>query len=1161
MKITRLMLERYGHLGDVTLDFPPDIGLHVVHGANEAGKSTALTAISDFLFGIPGQTPLGFLYGYDRLRIGAELLADDGTRRTLFRLKRRGASLRDEGDTPFDDGVLAPFLHGATRERFERMFGLSAQRLREGGEAIVSGGGEVGSALFQAASGLTGVAALLDVLRDDADKTYKPSPRARTEFSQARQRHADATSAMRAASVEPAAYARLVAEKDALETESATRKKQLDALRDERRRIERIGRTLPHLTALKEATGALALLTDAPELPPDFAARWAAAVTTREVARAKLAGLREQAKQVAWSDATAAPDAADSHLLDEATLIELLANDSAVIAQCARDLPEQIRRQSDAAAEIQMTARDLGLTVTPEAAIDRLPRAIDRTAIARQISASAALAAARDAAREERDRAARAVATARTDLAAATEARRPPIPGLDAAIAAVQADQRLDAECERLQSLVDRETTARDTALVALPLWPPGADIEALKSAKVPVPPTIKAAGDAYVAASLALRDRTREVEAAAAALEQAERAYEARDAADASLIASVATVRRARDTAWSAIRADYLAGRAPPDAGTADEFAGLVAQADQLADRCIDGAAAAGAARQALETVERLRAERDRANANVTAATAARDAAEAAWHAIWAPAGFTPDAPDAMHAWLVARDAVLSKHAAADAAAHELGEAQRRRQEAMTRLHAFSTGDNDRLRDRLDRAVAAQTAITDSARQHADAATKLREAEAALAEAEALLARRDEALSSWRDGWSRLMPAIGLGPDATPDVAQDALGHWTAIAETAVTWREATARAEAMRARIHDFGLETDALAARLGLPRPTETSPADFARDLGRRLAEARKRRDAAAQAAEAASSLAKQTTAAEGHVRLAQAEVDALLALAGVNDVAALPDAMAKARERDKWRKEQDRAEQDLGNPIIGDGYRLDELDDMARGWEPDTARARLDAIDIEINALNEAATDAAGRLATIVAELDAASRGASAASAAQARRQAEAEMAEAAERWTQLHIMETVLRAAMERFRRDQQDPLLRLAAAHFRTLTGGRYDRLTAEAEDKGAKVLYAHLPADGGRCASADLSEGTRDQLYLALRVAALEQQAKAGQALPFIADDLLASFDDRRAAAALKVLATLGQSTQVILFTHHSHVAELATHCAGANVIAMGAR
>ena len=83
MKLRRLILGRYGHLTDVVLDFPETPGLHVVLGANEAGKSTALTAIGDCLFGFPHRTPYAFLHATRDLRIGAALQAGDGRQATF----------------------------------------------------------------------------------------------------------------------------------------------------------------------------------------------------------------------------------------------------------------------------------------------------------------------------------------------------------------------------------------------------------------------------------------------------------------------------------------------------------------------------------------------------------------------------------------------------------------------------------------------------------------------------------------------------------------------------------------------------------------------------------------------------------------------------------------------------------------------------------------------------------------------------------------------------------------------------------------------------------------------------------------------------------------------------------------------------------------------
>ena len=63
------------------------------------------------------------------------------------------------------------------------------------------------------------------------------------------------------------------------------------------------------------------------------------------------------------------------------------------------------------------------------------------------------------------------------------------------------------------------------------------------------------------------------------------------------------------------------------------------------------------------------------------------------------------------------------------------------------------------------------------------------------------------------------------------------------------------------------------------------------------------------------------------------------------------------------------------------------------------------------------------------------------------------------------------------------------------------------------------------------------MSAGTRAQLYLALRLASLERYTGSSEPMPFIVDDVLVDFDDKRSEAALSALAELADKTQVVLF------------------------
>ncbi|KJC33932.1 hypothetical protein UB31_37285 [Bradyrhizobium sp. LTSP849] len=109
---------------------------------------------------------------------------------------------------------------------------------------------------------------------------------------------------------------------------------------------------------------------------------------------------------------------------------------------------------------------------------------------------------------------------------------------------------------------------------------------------------------------------------------------------------------------------------------------------------------------------------------------------------------------------------------------------------------------------------------------------------------------------------------------------------------------------------------------------------------------------------------------------------------------------------------------------------------------------------------------------------------------------------------------------------------------------FAAATGDAFAGLGIDYGDDDQPMLVARR-LNRERVQVVGLSEGTRDQLFLALRLALLER--RTSEPIPFIGDDLLTSFDEARTLAALRLLAAAGQKRQIILFTHHRHVADLA--------------
>ena len=81
----------------------------------------------------------------------------------------------------------------------------------------------------------------------------------------------------------------------------------------------------------------------------------------------------------------------------------------------------------------------------------------------------------------------------------------------------------------------------------------------------------------------------------------------------------------------------------------------------------------------------------------------------------------------------------------------------------------------------------------------------------------------------------------------------------------------------------------------------------------------------------------------------------------------------------------------------------------------------------------------------------------------------------------------------------------------------------------------------------GGPVNVESLSDGARDQLYLALRLASLERFAERNEPMPLVLDDVLIHFDEERAGAALAVLGEFSAVTQVLFFTHNARMIDQA--------------
>ncbi len=151
------------------------------------------------------------------------------------------------------------------------------------------------------------------------------------------------------------------------------------------------------------------------------------------------------------------------------------------------------------------------------------------------------------------------------------------------------------------------------------------------------------------------------------------------------------------------------------------------------------------------------------------------------------------------------------------------------------------------------------------------------------------------------------------------------------------------------------------------------------------------------------------------------------------------------------------------------------------------------------------------------------------------------QVEANLKEAYRQLAVLFIAKRSLETAIAEWERKSQPEVYRTASRLLSQMTGGAWQRVRMNAEGDLEVLDEIRAPRSPKL-----LSLGTRQQLYLSLRIALLMSAPNVGGSLPVLCDDILVNFDDERRKGAAKALVELAKQRQVILFTCHADVAAL---------------
>ncbi len=1153
MNIKRLELKAFGHFTNQVLDFSSPIpGLHVVYGPNEAGKSSAMRALHALFFGFPVRTGDNFLHQSPQLLVGGCLQASDGRELTFYRRKRSIKDLFDQYDNPLEPSALAPWLHGWEKELFTAFYGINHEMLVHGGQGILDQEGEVGKALFAAGAGLASLKPIMDELADEGEQLFKPQG-SRQLLNEAIAHHKALQTQCKHAMLSGREWdEHQQALDDALKkvSDRQQRKQELDT---EKRRLERLLQALPDLSDRSNLLDKLAELGEVIILPSDFTERRTrleqeerTAHIQHEQLKARLQALHEKM----------AGHAVNQSLLDEAEGIEKLHQRLGEYRKGTIDRPLREGQRIGA----RTTAAELLRQIKPELSLNDVETL--RTGLSKRKTVQylgsryeAILQAGKSARQQLQDieKSLERAINERQQLSPVTETGN-----LARALPAAERAADIDREIGALEQELEKGVRECRAALKRLGLW--NGTLEQVLHLALPLPETINRFDEEF----RALTDEQRKLQAEHERLEQdhaevEEQLHHIKSTSDIPTEEELAKSRYRREQGWQLLRRqwmqqenvveeshEYDAEHLLPEA-----YEKMVGVSDQIADRLYreaDRVQQHASLKAEAEKIEkRLVLFRDKASqANDTLEELTNR-----WQKLWASCGFVPLSPREMNAWLLSFDHLRIQVRDSEKKAGELAEKVSRRLElrasllkALITISGESAFTGETLEPMLDYARSFLNTMQKLQQAHESMEARIHDVTVAAETARDKMQKAEDDLRQWRAEWKVAVAPLALEDNVLPSEALDFIETLQACFERLKEADEFRKRIEGIDRDIQVFERDVALLVQKIASDL-CGVDAQQSVTELKNRLGQAMKEETIVQREREELEHLEQALIATEANVRSCEAQLAAMHHSAHCTTREELLEAEQRSIQCTRLNNQLLELETRLTR--MAEGVPMTTLIAQAEAVDPDELPGRIDMLKQEITKLLDPEIhqllESIGRKRSDLDRMDGSGKAAELADALQ---HTLTKIRRLTDRYIRIKLAEKILRDETERYRSENEAPVLKIASRYFAKLTMGSFTGLRTDSDDHGNLILIGLRP-DGIRLHVHAMSSGTRDQLYLALRLATLEWRITSSEPMPFIVDDILINFDDRRSRATIAALAELGEKSQVILFTHHHKIVDVA--------------
>ncbi len=1152
MRILEIKFLAFGPFTDLRLDLSRgDYGLHIIYGPNEAGKSASLRALKSLFYGIPARTTDNFIHEHQALRLGARIQASDGEILEFLRRKGNKDTLLDAEGKPLQDSVLTKFLNGVSEEVFSTMFGIDYESLLRGGEQILKGGGALGESLFAAGMGGANLREVIQSLEDEASKLFLPRGKAQL-ITSAVNAYKEAKQISSKASLSGKEWI----ERDRALKEARKQKSEIERELEKRiaeqSRLQRFQKAIPAIAERKELLAGIERIGKVRLLPQSFGKKRRDAIqklySAREIEKdglAKLARLKEKISLLNIPEP----------LLREADAVTDLQERLGSHKKAFRDLPrlqgEFSQLSNDAAAILRELRPELTL-----GAVDSLRLTSAKKMRIRELGNRS------QAIHDKVAKISQDVKNIEAKLARKKEELQKLPAFRDVSrlrLEAVRAQKQGDIETDRQKAEAALEAAKKQSEvdLERLGLWNGGLD--QLEALPVPSPESIdrfESAFENHARNLQGVKDRLTKLLARKSDLDK--KIDELRLSGSIPTEEELEEARKRRGNGWLLVRKAWIEGDLAPQAAIDFDpdnplhiaYEKSVYFCDQVADRLrreadrvARHAALLSQQIQYSEEIEACKREKEELEAELAGC-------KREWLDLWLPVGIVPLTPREMRSW-TAKRLKLSEQAEKLRAEQCRIESLKRRIdehrtilcEGLIELGEQAPKPESSLEFLVGHALALVEQITEVERRRKEVQKTVVQLEEELV---AAAIERDQALkdfSKWKEEWSKAVDEIALSANASPGEANAVLDKIEEIFKRVDKMTGLSSRIAGIKADGEMFEDTARKMAERLA-PEASGLSAEGIAVELKNRLRIALEDSATLTELKEQTKEVEQTIRRSTETMRASEMELNVLCREAGCSLYEELEELEERSAAAQALRKEIEAVDKQLTG--YSGGLAIEELIHEIEQIDADSLPVQIAGLGQIIKELEETRSRLLEQIGSERTHLDLMDGNAQAAEAAEKAQAILAQICEATNRYTRLRLASILLQREIERYRAENQDPILKRSGELFSKLTLGSFESLQADFNEMDEPALFGVRPG-GNRAPIQGMSEGTRDQLYLSLRLASLEKYLQRNEPLPLIIDDILINFDDRRAEATLNILEELSGLTQIIFFTHHAHILELA--------------